>query len=1000
MSPRGFRVAGRRALSPDRGTIEFWLQPLDWDNAFIGNQFGTGLPSLTLLRFAHLGSPPERFVRALTVMQGRGSRQAEAAWTPMHPGRWTHVVCVWDGAAQTVYLDGQQQTLNQAMWSGASSKADQTQYDEWRQTAAGKDDDAYGLSFQPCGTLVDEWRVYPWAFTADEARNAYVRYFPDGAGRMVEPPRLVVNTAYDFYQKSISLKVACLPVNDVEPATVAVRIVRQGERDPALAIPRIPLDAALRGGWGAGVELAYADYELQAESLSAEGKALKSVALPMSRKQPEWWQNRLGQGEVVPKPWTPVEVEGATLRVWGRSYALGGGGMVTGLVSAAGEIMAAPPRLSGVVDGQAVQLEGTAPKVGNQSAAKAEWTGELRAKDLRAVVRGSMEYDGLVTYRVTLQPDGVATARIDRLTLEFPLRREHARQLIVNGGGHSFRHSWVVRMLPETGTNAFWSGWMGPGNKGVAAGSFCPVVWVGDDHRGICFFGENDKGWTPDAPVPAQELLPDGDRVLYRMNVIGRPVALAGEREFTFVLHATPTKPLPADWRALNGRGAAGKQTVRDGVDAFLGHTLTAPSATFNAGITFGMEPVSWEDAQRNASSLKKVIGDNPVLFYIDASWPQLGPSMAEFKPTLWWTGRMTWSREVEDYMVWIVNEYLSRGIIDGLYIDDVSCGSTRALYSTAYTTEAGQTQPGFSTMGFRRFLQRVWVLFEQQGKRPIIVPHMTYCFEIPALSFAECTVNGEDRDIPAFAGHFYPDVWSPDELRIMGSSEKWGFVTFWKPGVRAEIDYRFSLRAREWIRQQSRAMHALVAPHDTWYLWTWPTCNGIRPSLARFGMDDPAIRFVPYWDLGGAVAVTGQRTLVSAWAKPDKALLMIANLSKTNQIVKVSVDPEKLFGSGAVGVAAWEDIDTSLMPIDTGAASAEEIEKLQKQALPEDVGTELHPRYSAADHTANDLMAEVTGETKRTGEMEVKAAGDVAEVLVGRYDYRLLQVRPAAMRK
>jgi hypothetical protein len=63
-------------------------------------------------------------------------------------------------------------------------------------------------------------------------------------------------------------------------------------------------------------------------------------------------------------------------------------------------------------------------------------------------------------------------------------------------------------------------------------------------------------------------------------------------------------------------------------------------------------------------------------------------------------------------------------------------------------------------------------------------------------------------------------------------------------------------------------------------------------------------------------------------------------------------------------------------------------------------MGTELHPRYSAADHTANDLVAEVTGETKRTGEMEVKAAGDVAEVLVGRYDYRLLQVRPAAMRK
>jgi hypothetical protein len=49
----------------------------------------------------------------------------------------------------------------------------------------------------------------------------------------------------------------------------------------------------------------------------------------------------------------------------------------------------------------------------------------------------------------------------------------------------------------------------------------------------------------------------------------------------------------------------------------------------------------------------------------------------------------------------------------------------------------------------------------------------MTWCFEIPALSFAEATVNGGDRDIFFPAERRYMDVWRRDELRIMGSAEK-----------------------------------------------------------------------------------------------------------------------------------------------------------------------------------------------------------------------------------
>ncbi len=36
--------------------------------------------------------------------------------------------------------------------------------------------------------------------------------------------------------------------------------------------------------------------------------------------QPAWWQSDAGVTEAVPPPWTPVKVEGSTVKVWGRAY--------------------------------------------------------------------------------------------------------------------------------------------------------------------------------------------------------------------------------------------------------------------------------------------------------------------------------------------------------------------------------------------------------------------------------------------------------------------------------------------------------------------------------------------------------------------------------------------------------------------------------------------------------------------------------------------------------
>jgi len=972
----GFSLTGTNLFPLERGSLEFWVRPVDWDNFYSSRVGPQDVKWLPLLRVGPAGQAG----RVLAISQGKFSlsRVVLDAAIPFQPGKWTHVLISWSGNALAIYLDGRPQPLSQVSITGNPPAADAENV----------------LTFLPSNTLVDELRVYPWPLTATEAGNAHARFFANAAERLVAMPFIQLSPAYDYHQQYLSVGVSCLPVDDVEPVTAEVRMFSPDGKTPLFVATNLTLNASLQSGPGLVFSnLPFGRYPMEALSKSADGKVLKTLKSEFVRETPPWWQNDLGKNHPVPKPWTPITVSGQTIQVWDRTVTLAPGGLPASLVSSNLGMFAAPPRLHGTIAGATATFAGTAAPVIKAAPARTEWSGKLQSAAVTADVQAWMEYDGLMYYTVTLQPVQ-ATAEIQALTLDFPLAEELATQLIVNGGGHNFRASHRVQMLPNQPGQLWNSRSGGPGHKGVAFGNFCPVVWIGNDDRGICFFGENDRGWTPNSAQPAQEIIREAGQVLYRMNIINQPIHLAGPRTFTFIIHATPTKPLPPGWRGYNRGGANGANGVYDAVDAFVGPTLTVPSTqASHEGINFKMEPTDWESARINADRIRGRFGKtSPVFFYMDYSWPQMGPSMNEYRHGLFWTGRLTWSREVEDYMVWIINEYIRRGIIDGIYIDDVSMGSTRALYSTAYLMDDGQLQPGFNTMGFRRFLQRVWVLFDQQGKQPHILPHMTYCFEIPALSFSSAVVNGEDRDIFPFAQHTFLDVWSRDELRIMSSSPKWGFINFWKPGVYDKVSPAAKPRLPAWMHWQTRAMHALTVPNDMWYLWTYPTARTIAGPLIQFDLSTPDVRFIPYWKLEGVASATGQSLMLSLYAKTERALVIVSNPLHTEQEVTVTIDPVKLFGAAPESVVAWKDVDGALMPPAVIAASAAELKQVKVDELGIDDLLTDGKRVLTAD-AVDDFLQGDSPEEKARKHLALRPAGNTVTFRLRPRDFRLLEV-------
>ncbi len=100
------------------------------------------------------------------------------------------------------------------------------------------------------------------------------------------------------------------------------------------------------------------------------------------------------------------------------------------------------------------------------------------SEQLKCEGKTRIEYDGMIRADLRLLPK-TSNVTIERLDLEIPLRREHARYL----------HTWPGQ-------------WGSSGNSGALPadgyhGPLKPFVWLGDECRGLAWFLESDRASPP-----------------------------------------------------------------------------------------------------------------------------------------------------------------------------------------------------------------------------------------------------------------------------------------------------------------------------------------------------------------------------------------------------------------------------------------------------------------------------------------------------------------------
>jgi len=336
----------------------------------------------------------------------------------------------------------------------------------------------------------------------------------------------------------------------VDNGRVQCRLTRQGERQPcrsfsaplratrpaserAFAQATLPMTAADRLAAGAYV-LAVTAYDGAGNSLAS---AEKQVVIP---ERPAWFGSKAGVTEAVLPPYTPVQVAeepGAlTLGVCGREYRLGSHPLPEQIVSAQAALLDGPMRLRAVVDCREVAWPEAVPTIHRRTPAQATLTQTASAGELTLQCVSRIEYDGLLKTECILKSR--VPARVQSLVLEIPVKKEHAR----------YFYTW-----PTVYGGTGFSGQLG---RTMEFG-FHPIVWIGDEARGLSWLCESEQDWAPDDPARAIRVVPADERTTLQVHLIDKTTALRPDRplHYTFAFQATPLKPMGRDGWELRFSG-------------------------------------------------------------------------------------------------------------------------------------------------------------------------------------------------------------------------------------------------------------------------------------------------------------------------------------------------------------------------------------------------------------------------------------------------------------
>lgn len=510
----------------------------------------------------------------------------------------------------------------------------------------------------------------------------------------------------------------------------------------------------------------------------------------------------------IPRPFIPLRVESAdychAVHVIDRDYTFGPDGLPISIVSQGHELLAAPVRVVCMEDGAPAVWDNDYPDNESESFIQ-------HRSDEQAVICGAKQserfiidtcttvgYDGNIDIDFKLMTRGMTVAQVfgvadtkpvlfklDRLWLEIPLKADAFPMFHMYPNSEMKLADGTIR--PEGQMSM--SGKLPEQSVGMP---FKPLLWVGNDERGLGWFAESDRNWQPADPDAAMELVRKEDMLILRIHLLdSHPVSWNGDPErgmdylpidFQFGFHATPVKPFPKQPYIHNAFHLDCGIKIKGNYLDFMSAENRFDRLT-EMGVTTLILHEKWNKSQ-NWFELSeftthqiRYIADEchkrgiRVLTYFGYEMSAMAPIWSEKSNNMlvkgedgkpyggWW--RVPFQRdyvvcyntEYEDYFINGITNIMDTCHTDGVYLDGTD--DLRCCYNTehgcGWYDHEGKLHGSYNLKAIRHLFKRLYDAVEQRGG--MVNVHACGYINFTTLPYIHQTWRGENLQFVLMKG-------------------------------------------------------------------------------------------------------------------------------------------------------------------------------------------------------------------------------------------------------
>ncbi len=668
-------------------------------------------------------------------------------------------------------------------------------------------------------------------------------------------------------------------------------------------------------------------------ALSGNGRINQNLSCDFVREVFPWENSTLGITDKVYAPFTDLQYSDNFVKTITTAITFNRFGLFNQVKADGKELLAGDCEFFCVINGKTTALKSISSSFISRKAHEGVFEADIRGAGFSLKNNVKTEYDGCSKFILSITPDTDKQVVLDKFYMDIPLKSDLIKLFHVISAG-SIRSNPATR-VPQ-GDGVVWRS-TDVANGDMFGNMHC-YLWLGEMARGLCYFNDSDRELSLDENIASQELLRQNGKLILRIYFFNRPTTLDRKRNIIFGMQASPTKPMPSDFRkprffipphggsAYYAGGFTGmsKYPTNNDWEVIDQMVIARKNGKLPEAYIRNWLKKYWEGHPRYKTMEAHIFAGfitfmiqrpkSPTMFYfeeygIDQFIPEFSVYQDEwgavdFTQRKWLKAEDITSdaaaansikiipvKSYQDYALYYATKYFERGI--GLYFDNVYPKSNFDRHSSqAYTRPDGQVQPCSEIWNMREYHKRMWVLSrEMQSRTPWplqISLHTTNCMCIPILSWTDTMLDLEW----GWANGTKP--FPPELLEIESTARQIGAYphahfplignanthpddpTYMRTEVKQEIQQtEWAMRViYEILRQNFRGMNF----------------DALDKKLYDFGYPKKC-RIFNYWDDNYPVTVDNNSIKSITFDNGKQIMIVLASWSETPLKVKVSLD-------------------------------------------------------------------------------------------------------------